>query len=146
MEKPVKVVVIHEEADGRTLICNLLAAGGCRPLAAGSARDAMQLARHERPDLIVMALPVPDVASLGLLQDLCRDLRLRKVPVICVASVDPRGVFPAKLREPRAPEGPCAALVFLKRPLAADELLRQVRALTAPRGKNPAHPRPRRGG
>lgn len=146
MEKPVKVMVIHEEADGRTLICNLLAAGGCRPLAAGSARDAMQLARHERPDLIVMALPVPDVASLGLLQDLGRDFRLRKIPVICVASVDPRGVFPPKLRKPRVPDRPCAAMVVLKQPLAADELLHQVRALTASRGKNRAHPRPRGGG
>ncbi len=146
MDKPVKVVVIHEEADGRTLMCNLLAAGGCRPLAVASARDAMRLARHERPDLIVMALPVPDVASLRLLHDLCRDIRLRKIPVICVASVDPRGVFPPGIREPRAPDGPCAAMVILKKPLAADELLRQVRALTAPRGKHPARPQPHRGG
>lgn len=145
MEKPIRVLVIHEEADDRTLICNLLAAGGCRPLAADSVRDGLRLARLEPPDLIVMDLAVPDLAGHGLLRGLGRDLRLHHVPVICVTSVDPHRVFPPARSAAKVGAGRGAALVILKKPLVTEELLGRVRALTARRGKRSARPGGRRG-
>ncbi len=145
MNRRIKVLVVHEEEDGRTLICNLLAAGGCWPIPVGSARDAMELARIELPDVIVMELPLPDFASRQVLQDLHRDLRLRRVPLIWVSSVDTRRVFPRAVRGGPAAEGSRSSLVVLEKPRAAAELLGRVKALGARRQKRTARPRPPKG-
>ncbi len=145
MEKPIRVLVIHEEADDRTLICNLLAADGCRPSAADTVRHGLRLARLEPPDLIVMDLPVPDLMGHELLQGLGRDLRLHHVPVICLTSVDPHRVFPSARSAAKGGAEHGAELVMLRKPLVTAELLDRVRALTARCGKRSARPLGRRG-
>jgi two-component system chemotaxis response regulator CheY len=61
---------------------------GYRVLEAGNGEEALQVARRERPDVIVMDWTMPGMCGLDLLVALQTDRNLGRVPVIVVTGRD----------------------------------------------------------
>ena len=61
------VLVIDDDPTARYLVRHELAAGGVRILEAGTGGDGAELARRDRPDVVVLDLSLPDIDGLEVL-------------------------------------------------------------------------------
>lgn len=66
-----RVLVVEDEPDLRALIAHHLDLASWQVLQAGSVREALTLARGQRPDLVVLDVMLPDGSGI----DACRTLR-----------------------------------------------------------------------
>ena len=77
------VLVVDDEAPIRRVVRHALSGEGVRVLEAGTAREGLDLAAAERPDLIVLDLGLPD----GTGEDVCRDLRgWTRAPILVLSA------------------------------------------------------------
>jgi signal transduction histidine kinase/CheY-like chemotaxis protein len=63
-----RVLVVDDDADGRTLTSIVLTQAGATVEAAGSAREALQILDEKRPDALVTDIRLPDEDGYGLLR------------------------------------------------------------------------------
>ena len=79
----------------------------------------MQLAREQRPDLILMDIQLPEVSGLEVTKWLKDDEKLRDIPVIAVTA------FAMKGDEERIRQGGCEA--YISKPISIATFLDTVR-------------------
>ncbi len=85
------ILVVDDEPKIVDIVRAYLAREGYRVLVAYDGRDALTLARRERPDLIVLDLMLPEVSGW----DVCRTLRAEStVPIIMLTARDDTGRRP----------------------------------------------------
>ena len=63
-----RIVVVDDDRDGRTLTALVLTQAGARVAAAGSAAEALQLIAAEHPDVLVSDIGLPDEDGYALIQ------------------------------------------------------------------------------
>jgi CheY-like chemotaxis protein len=92
-KQPRTILVADDEQDALQLFSRMLAAAnrGYRVLRAVDGRQALQMLRDERPDLVMLDLFMPEVSGFELLAVKDRDTEVRDIPVILVSARDPFG-------------------------------------------------------
>jgi DNA-binding response OmpR family regulator len=114
-----RVLVVDDDAAIRRLIMAALKRDGYEFLEAPNGREALDLMRSERPDLVVLDLMMPLVSGWDVLQERLGDPVLSKIPVIIISAN----------REPElakaVDQGICA---FLPKPFDISALSALVRA------------------
>jgi signal transduction histidine kinase/CheY-like chemotaxis protein len=126
--RPVRtVLVVDDEPDALHLFARLLteAGRGYRVLRATNARQALAIARHEPPDVILLDLVMPEMDGFELLTIRREDPTLRDIPVILISARDPLG-------QPIVSSG---LAVTTRRGLSVPELLASIKVLSAIVGK-----------
>jgi two-component system cell cycle response regulator DivK len=120
--------VVEDNALNLELTIALLAQEQCEVLTAETAVAALDLARQERPDLILMDIQLPGMTGYEATRRLKADPATAGIPVVALTAQAMRG------DEARAAEAGCAA--YLTKPLDA-HLFREVlrRFLPDLRGK-----------
>jgi signal transduction histidine kinase/CheY-like chemotaxis protein len=81
-----RVLVVDDEEISRYLLRQNLVGPQHLVLEAASGREAIRLARAERPDVICLDLVMPDVDGFEILQQLKTDPVTRDIPVVIVTS------------------------------------------------------------
>jgi two-component system phosphate regulon response regulator PhoB len=81
-----KVLVVDDEPDIRQMLMHQLRAAGMDVVGAGTAREALQIARTEGPDLVLLDLMLPDLDGLEVCKRLRRDPITERIPVIMVSA------------------------------------------------------------
>jgi threonine synthase len=83
-----RVAIIEDEPDAARLLRRILQAHGQYQIfEANNGRDGLELIRHERPDLILLDLMMPEMDGFTLLEILKKEEEdLRNVPVIVVTA------------------------------------------------------------
>ena len=76
------VLVVDDEPPTVELLTDMLSSQGYRVLAASNGRQGIQLARAERPDLIVLDLLMPEATGFDVVRELRADSDLRETPVL----------------------------------------------------------------
>jgi two-component system cell cycle response regulator len=114
--KNVRVLIADNEPANVEILRLLLDHWGFDVLAARSGRAALELARREKPEVIISDLHMPDGDGLELLEVARADPLLRETPIIFVSATNPR---------PKAIEKAAAlgAANFLLRPFEPEVLL-----------------------
>jgi DNA-binding response OmpR family regulator len=85
-----RVLVIDDEHAIRLLCRVNLAASGMDVIEAADGRAGIELARQERPDLVLLDVMMPDVDGWTVARELARDERTRDIPVVFLtARADP---------------------------------------------------------
>jgi DNA-binding response OmpR family regulator len=80
---PAKILVVDDEPSVTDLLAYNLRKAGYEPLIAATGREALRLARHAQPDLILLDLMLPEIDGL----DVCRELRKTSAtPVIMLTA------------------------------------------------------------
>jgi DNA-binding response OmpR family regulator len=114
-----RVLVVDDDAAIRRLIMAALKRDGYEFLEAPNGREALDLMRSARPDLVVLDLMMPLVSGWDVLQERLGDPVLSKIPVIIISAN----------REPElakaVDQGICA---FLPKPFDISALTALVRA------------------
>lgn len=110
-----KILTVDDQGDIRRLIRMTLEFDGHQVVEAMNADEGLQMARSEKPDLILLDLHMPHVNGIELFQRLSRDAQLSGIPVILLT-----GSNCADLRRQGQDAG---ARVFLTKPFNPMQLL-----------------------
>jgi len=77
-----KILVIEDEPEMRRNITTLLTFHDYQPIAAENGRTGVEMARRERPDLVLCDVTMPELDGFGVLQALQSDPTLARIPFI----------------------------------------------------------------
>ena len=119
-----KTVLIVEDNDlNMKLFNDLLQANGYETLQTKDGREAIDLARRHRPDLILMDIQLPEISGLEITKMLKEDAELKAIPVIAVTA------FAMKGDEEKIREGGCEG--YIAKPISVANFLQTVAAFLA---------------
>ncbi|MFQ5953333.1 MAG: PleD family two-component system response regulator [Candidatus Omnitrophota bacterium] len=114
-----KILVVDDEKEILAIIGRSLEISGYSVLSAATGREALESARVERPDLIVLDLVLPDADYVDVAKNLKDDTATKDIPVIFISGLlskeeaEERGYFE---------EGGS----FLSKPFKKEELLSEI--------------------
>ena len=121
------ILIADDHEDNRELLHLMLRGAGYSVHEAKNGSECLELARAERPDLIVMDLSMPVLDGWGLFEELKLDQRTREIPCIVVTAH-------ADLDRARALEQ--GFMAYLSKPFATEDLLSTVAAALSHRNGN----------
>jgi CheY-like chemotaxis protein len=115
------IMIVDETPDHRSILRRLLHAVGYRVLEAASGADAIDQARAEHPDLILMALALPGQPGWETARLLHAQPALEHTPILGTT------VYTTLLTAPRARA--IGFVDYVNKPFDLDELLRRISRL-----------------
>ena len=118
---PQRVLVVDDEPDITGLVSYHLAKAGYRVMTVADGREALQLARDQRPDLVVLDLMLPVVSGYDVLAELRKREETRDVGVILLTA--------RKEQADRIKGLSLGADDYLAKPFSPQELVLRVRAV-----------------
>jgi len=117
------VLVVEDNELNMKLFNDLLEAHGYRVVQARTGPEAIEQARRERPDLILMDIQLPEVSGLQVTQQILNDPDLAPIPVIAVTA------FAMKGDEERIRAGGCRD--YIAKPSSVAGFLEKVKRYLA---------------
>ncbi len=118
--RPSRTILIVEDNElNMKLFIDLLEAHGFPTLQSGRGEEALALARHHKPGLIIMDIQLPEVSGLDVAKRLKADAALRHIPVVAVTA------FAMKGDEEKIRAGGCEA--YLAKPITVGSFMSTVR-------------------
>lgn len=115
-----RILIVEDNELNMKLFHDLLAANGFELLEARNGRDALEMVKAERPDLIIMDIQLPEMSGLDVTKTIKSDPKLRSIPIIAVTA------FAMKGDEEHIRAHGCEA--YLSKPISIDRFLETVRA------------------
>jgi len=122
-----KVLVVDDELDMRTFVTTLLETSGYKPFAAEDGVRGLEMARKEKPSLIILDVMMPKESGINLYRELKSDPDLKDIPVIMLSALSKKTFFHSQkvLDEFRGEKIPEPA-VYIEKPPEPDELLEAI--------------------
>ncbi|PLX36828.1 MAG: two-component system response regulator [Hyphomicrobiales bacterium] len=114
------VLIVEDNELNMKLFRDLLEAHGYKTLQTRNGLEAMDIARANHPDLILMDIQLPEVSGLEVTKWIKEDDELKMIPVIAVTA------FAMKGDEERIRQGGCEA--YLSKPISVSRFLETVRS------------------
>lgn len=119
--KRTRILVVEDNPLSSTLLDQLLKVHGYEILRTAEGWEAIDLARDQQPDLILMDIGLPDICGLEVIRLLKQDNQTKTIPIIVVTA------FAMPDDEKRGSESGCDA--YITKPITIDKLLRTIEAL-----------------
>lgn len=82
------IMVVEDFEDNRFMMRRLLEMSGYQVLEAVNGEEAVEIAKRERPSLILMDLSLPLLDGLAATRRIRQDAALRDVPIVAVSAHD----------------------------------------------------------
>lgn len=121
------VLVVEDNELNMRLFCDLLSAHGYKTFQCRDGAKAIEIARKELPDLVVMDIQLPEVSGLDITRWMKDDESLAHIPVLAVTA------FAMRSDEQRVREAGCEG--YLSKPIQIGTFLKAVESLIARTGK-----------
>jgi DNA-binding response OmpR family regulator len=122
-----KILIAEDERDIRDLITFTLGFAGFEVVAAANGEEALNLARQEIPDLILMDVRMPRMTGYEACAAMKLEAKLKDIPVIFLS---------AKGQDTEIQTGlQVGAVDYLLKPFAPDQLTERIQAVLAQFGK-----------
>jgi DNA-binding response OmpR family regulator len=120
-----KILVVDDKPELRTLLKSYLTQEGFEVVAAGDGREALFVARHEKPDLIILDLMMPEMDGYGFMRE---HRKVADTPIILLTARvdDDERVIGLEL----------GADDYITKPFRPRELVARVRAVLRRAGKS----------
>lgn len=87
-----KILILDDEKHIVTYFMTLLRKSGYEPIAAYSVEEALEAARREKPDLVILDLLMPKNTGTDFARKISRDKELKHIPVIVVSGLAGRNL------------------------------------------------------
>jgi len=117
------ILTVDDEPDVIALVRFHLCRAGCDVISAASGREALDRVAHQRPDLILLDLMLPDIDGFGVCEILRRQPVTKSIPVVILTAW---ATADAKLMGLEL-----GALDYLTKPFSPRELVKRVITLLA---------------
>ena len=118
-----RILVAEDDVDNRRIVVKVLTVEGHETLEAADGRTTVELARRERPDLILMDLAMPGMDGWEAARRLKADPETADIPIIALTAFAMRG------DEERARQAGCDA--YLSKPCRPQTIRDVVRQFLA---------------
>ena len=118
-----RLLVAEDDADNRRIVVKILTVEGHETLEAADGRTTVELARRQRPDLILMDLAMPGMDGWEAARRLKADPETADIPIIALTAFAMRG------DEERARQAGCDA--YLSKPCRPQTIRDVVRQFLA---------------
>ena len=82
---PKRILIVDDEPDAISYISSVLEDNGYDSLSAENGEEGLELAKKEKPDMILLDLIMPEKSGMLMFQELKKDPELGKIPVIVVS-------------------------------------------------------------
>ncbi len=129
---PPKILVVDDEPYMLRFIQILLERDGYSMIRAGNGREAVEVAKRENPQLVIMDAMMPKMDGMTALRELKQDEATRSIPVIMLTA------NPHKFTREEAES--LGATIFLTKPFSPTRLLSEVRRYAPPKDPSQAEP------
>lgn len=116
-----KILIVEDNELNMKLFHDLLEVHGYETLQTKDGREALQLARKHRPDLILMDIQLPEVSGLEVTKWIKADDELKSIPVIAVTA------FAMKGDEEKIRSGGCEA--YIAKPISVNSFLETIQTV-----------------
>ena len=113
-----KVLIVEDNELNMKLFRDLLEAHGIATVDTKNGNEVLDLARRERPDLILMDIQLPEVSGLDVTRWLKADAELKSIPVIAVTA------FAMKGDEQKIREGGCED--YISKPISVMHFIETI--------------------
>ncbi|HUV28408.1 MAG TPA: response regulator [Anaerolineales bacterium] len=121
---PAKILIVDDDVDTLRLVGMMLETEGFDIIAAKSGMRAIELARSESPDLIILDVMMPELDGYAVTSQLRTDKTTRAIPIL---------IFTAKTGHDDKMLGlELGADIYLTKPISTRELLSNVNQLLSP--------------
>src|SRR5229473_7574499 len=117
-EKRKRILVVEDNQINLALLKQLLEVHGYEILETLEGLKAIDIARDEQPDLILMDIRLPDICGLDVTRLLKQDDQTKTIPIIAVSA------FATPGDEKKALDNGCNACIA--KPITLDNLLRTI--------------------
>lgn len=118
-----KILIVEDNELNMKLFHDLLEVHGYTTLQTKDGREALELAREHRPDLILMDIQLPEVSGLEVTKWIKADDDLKSIPVIAVTA------FAMKGDEEKIRSGGCEA--YIAKPISVNSFLDTIQKVLA---------------
>ena len=115
---PKKILIVEDNELNMKLFHDLLEVHGYTTLQTRDGREALDLAREHRPDLILMDIQLPEVSGLEVTKWIKEDEDLKSIPVIAITA------FAMKGDEEKIRDGGCEA--YIAKPISVANFLQTI--------------------
>ena len=122
-----KILIAEDERDIRDLITFTLGFAGFEVVAAANGEEAVNLARQEIPDLILMDVRMPRKTGYEACALMKADAKLKDIPVIFLSAKGQDSEIQTGLQ--------AGAADYLLKPFAPDQLTERIQSVLARFGK-----------
>ena len=116
---PKKVLIVEDNDLNLKLFRDLLEANGYETVETKEGLNAVELARRERPDLILMDIQLPEISGLDVTKRIKADKTIASIPVVAVTA------FAMKDDEEKILRAGCEA--YLSKPISIMSFLETVK-------------------
>lgn len=91
MNMRVKVLVVDDDQEVRSLVRMILESKGMAVMEAATGEEALLKLREEgyRPDLVLLDVMMPGMSGWEVLRELKRDAELHSIPVVMLSALEP---------------------------------------------------------
>ncbi len=113
-----KVLIVEDNELNMKLFRDLLEAHGIETMETRNGNNVLELARENRPDLILMDIQLPEVSGLDVTRWLKDDDDLKTIPVIAVTA------FAMKGDEQKIREGGCED--YISKPISVTRFMETI--------------------
>ena len=121
-----RILIVEDQEDLRGVLRDLLSGSGYVVIEAADGQDGVTKAKSERPDLILMDIPLPVLDGYEATRQIKVDPPLAKTPIIAVSS------FAMKGDEEKARAAGCDH--YVTKPYNPLQLLRTIRGVLGEHG------------
>ncbi len=116
---PKKILVVDDEPDILKVVVFRLKKLDCQVISATTGKEALELIRSEKPNLIVLDQRLPDMNGIEISKIIRIDEELKKTPII-ILSASSSGDISEAVKE-------AAVNGYIKKPFDPEELLTEVK-------------------
>jgi two-component system cell cycle response regulator DivK len=113
-----KVLIVEDNELNMKLFHDLLEAHGVATIETRDGSRVLEIAREQKPDLILMDIQLPEVSGLDVTKWLKADEELRSIPVVAVTA------FAMKGDEQKIREGGCED--YISKPISVTRFLEVI--------------------
>jgi DNA-binding response OmpR family regulator len=122
-----KILIAEDERDIRDLITFTLGFAGFNVVSASNGEEALNMARQEMPDLILMDVRMPRMTGYEACAAMKADAKMKDIPVIFLSAKGQDAEIQTGLQ--------AGAVDYLLKPFAPDQLTARIQAVLAKFGK-----------
>ncbi len=114
-----KVLIVEDNELNMKLFHDLLEAHNIDTIQTNDGKEAVDLAREHKPDLIIMDIQLPEISGLEITKTLKQDDGLKSIPVIAVTA------FAMKGDEQKIRDGGCED--YISKPISVSRFIEVVK-------------------
>jgi two-component system, cell cycle response regulator DivK len=123
-QTPKKVLIVEDNDLNMKLFRDLLEVHGYKTVHTRDGLEVLDIARREKPDLILMDIQLPEVSGLEVTKWLKEDIELKTIPIIAITA------FAMKGDEEKIRAGGCED--YLSKPITVSLFIEKVRQYLSP--------------